>query len=121
MRGRRRRTTPSRPAPALPGDPTQTRRCAAALIAAWDGWTIDLNHLPPASTAAREQIDTLRAALADPDVIGFTAAVAGVLGGVPPPPSAVAVRAATEQLRRTAYPPRTNSHVYPALFDPPHP
>jgi len=54
----------------------------------------------------REEIETLREALADPDRGRFAAAVTAVLGGVPVPTAAPAFQAAVERLRRKAFPPR---------------
>jgi len=57
----------------------------------------------------RVEIETLRESLADPDAGRFAAAVTALLGGVPVPATAPAVRAAVEQLRRAAFPPRSST------------
>jgi hypothetical protein len=106
---RHRRHSASRPTPAFPGEHARVRAVAAALIAEWDGWQAGPDYRPRLADPVRPQIESLRAALADPDPDQFTTAVAALLAGVPMPSAAQAVRATTEQLRRTAYPPTDHS------------
>jgi hypothetical protein len=106
---RHRRHPAGRPAPQFPGDHGLVRAVAAALIAEWDGWQAGPDYRPRLADPVRAQIESLRAALADPDPGRFSTAVAALLAGVPMPSAAPAVQATTERLRRTAYPPINHS------------
>jgi hypothetical protein len=66
MSAARRRST--RPAPGtFHGDEHQVRAVAAAVVAAWDGGSAGREYRPVPADVAREEIEPLREALADPD------------------------------------------------------
>jgi len=102
MSAARRRSTC--PAPGMfHGDEHQVRAVAAAVVAAWDGWSAGPQYRPVPADVVREEIESLREALADPDPDRFAGVVTALLGGVPVPTAAPAVAAAVEQLRRAAF------------------
>jgi hypothetical protein len=110
----RRRSTRRTPG-TFHGDERQVRAVAAVVVAAWDGWSAGPDCRSVLAGDVRVEIETLRESLADPDAGRFAAAVTALLGGVPVPAAAPAVRTAVEQLRRVAFPPRsgTASHRPP--------
>jgi hypothetical protein len=115
MPAHRRRSTRRTPG-TFHGDERQVRAVAAAVVAAWDGWSAGPDYRPVLADAVREEIETLREALADPDSSRFAAAVTALLGGVPVPTAAPALQAAVERLRRAAFPPRAGVASQPPPF-----
>jgi hypothetical protein len=105
MSANRRRSTRRAPG-TFQGDEREVRVAAAAVVAAWDGWSAGPDYRMVLADAVREEIETLRDALADPDSSRFAAAVTALLGGVPVPTAAPGVQAAVQRLRQAAFPPR---------------
>ena len=99
---RRSRRTPG----TFHGDERQVRVTAAAVVAAWDGWSAGPDYRLVLADAVREEIEALRDALADPEPSRFAAAVTALLGGVPVSTTAPGVQAAVQRLRQAAFPPR---------------
>jgi hypothetical protein len=90
------------------------------VLSGWDGWLAAGDGLKAAHRAVADHMEVLRVALADPDVDRFCAGVTELLGGVPVPDEAPAVRAAVERLRQATFPVRTEAEGAGGyLFDAP--